>query len=93
MTYPYILILNQFSMFLYKKAGKYKVTYELLANVSKSLKMYVSQTQNTNLWLPKEKLREGINQEFQITHYKHITMNCYKINNKHFLYHIGNYIQ
>ena len=51
-----------------------------------------SQTQKTNLWLPKEKgSRGGINQEFGISRYKLL---CIKqINNKVLLYSTGNHIQ
>ena len=50
-----------------------------------------SQTQKTNLWLPKEKDGRGISQELVISGYKVLYIR--QINNKVLLYSTGKYIQ
>ena len=50
-----------------------------------------SQTQKTNLRLPKEKWGEGINYEFGISKYKLLYIE--QVNNKDILYNTGNYTQ
>ena len=50
-----------------------------------------SQTQKTNLWLPKGKGEEGINKEFGIKIY--ILLDTKQITNKGLLYKTGNYTQ
>ena len=51
-----------------------------------------SETQKTNLWLPKWRGREGgTNQEYRINRYKLLYIK--QISNKDSLYNTGNYIQ
>ena len=49
------------------------------------------QTQKTNLWLPKGKSKDGINQEFGINKYTLLYIKY--ITNKDVLYSTGNYPQ